>query len=457
MTLSTRHRESSSPFHLLRRLLDEPALLEQVQELSPSLLAKLIDRVGLEDAGEVVALATTEQLAHVFDEDLWKSDAAGEDETFDAERFAVWLGVLREAGDGFVAKRLSELPEELVTYAFHRHVVVLGLDALASDLSSGGDDVDSVEKALADCLSEELDEYLVISRLHVGWDDVLASLLALDELDHGLVTRILDRCSAMSSEQIDDSGLYSVISEAESLGADVAGDRQTRRAEAGHVAPSDAKAFLGLARAGEALAPTEHDAITRAYLRDAAERTSPRAPAPEAAAKTAALARLLAEAAPTAVAGALPTASSERRQRRVPEELLLLAALRVLERENVPAFIARSSELAFLANVVLAGVSVEGRKLRPIEAVSLALATTSTGLEMTLGERSVARAASVLANHVADGLFRRAWHRLERRLSERTGRITFDAMMAELGESHGYEKGKEAAPSRGRARPRSKS
>lgn len=427
MTASSRIVHRAAPAHLLRRLLDEPRLLEQVQTLPPPLLAKLIDRVGLEDAGEVVALATTEQLAHVFDEDLWKSETAGEDESFDAERFALWLGVMREAGDRAVATRLSELPEELVTYAFHRHVIVLGMDALANDLESGDDDADQVEKALADCLSEEMDEYLVISRLHNGWDDVIAALLALDELDHGLATRILERCCSMSAHAIDESGLYSVLSEAESLEADVAGDRQSRRAEEGHVAPSDAKAFLELARTGEAFGPGEHDAITRAYLREANVRHVAAAPPPG---KASTLARWLADEAPRRrdAARALPARREDRR-----EELLLLAAMRALEGADVPAFVARSTELAYLANLVLAGVSVEGRRLRPVEAVSLALATTSLGLEMVVDGRSTERAAVALGEHVADGLFRRGWHALEIELRQRAlGLRTKDATLEAL-------------------------
>src|SRR5574340_561157 len=55
-----------------------------------------IERVGLEDAGELMALATTEQLLHVFDETLWTSAAPGRDERLDPERFAVWLEVMLE-------------------------------------------------------------------------------------------------------------------------------------------------------------------------------------------------------------------------------------------------------------------------------------------------------------------------------------------------------------------------
>src|SRR6478736_5663727 len=84
---------------LLRHVLESPALVEAVRELSPAVLGKLVDSIGLESAGELVALATTEQLERVFDEDLWREDAVGRDPRFDPARFALWLEILFEAGE----------------------------------------------------------------------------------------------------------------------------------------------------------------------------------------------------------------------------------------------------------------------------------------------------------------------------------------------------------------------
>ena len=84
---------------LLLRILERPGLVAAVRELPGAVLGKLIDRIGLEDAGELVALATTAQLERVFDDDLWRADRAGGDETFQPERFALWLRVMLEAGE----------------------------------------------------------------------------------------------------------------------------------------------------------------------------------------------------------------------------------------------------------------------------------------------------------------------------------------------------------------------
>src|SRR5262249_30023688 len=84
---------------LLLRILERPGLVAAVRELPGAVLGRLIDRIGLEDAGELVALATTAQLERVFDDDLWRAERAGGDESFRPERFVLWLRVMAEAGE----------------------------------------------------------------------------------------------------------------------------------------------------------------------------------------------------------------------------------------------------------------------------------------------------------------------------------------------------------------------
>jgi Family of unknown function (DUF6178) len=83
-----RHRDVvPSSSQLLKRVLSDQQLLRTVQSLPTERLASLVRTVGLEDAGELIALATTEQLQGLFDEDLWGGGDAAE-EQFDTERFA---------------------------------------------------------------------------------------------------------------------------------------------------------------------------------------------------------------------------------------------------------------------------------------------------------------------------------------------------------------------------------
>src|SRR3569623_1425435 len=117
---------------LLLRILERPGLIAAVRDLPGEVLGALIDRIGLEDAGELVALASQQQLERIFDDDLWRPQRAGGDETFRPERFALWLRVMMDAGDDVVVRRLCELPIELVVLGVHRLVLVLESDVAAA-------------------------------------------------------------------------------------------------------------------------------------------------------------------------------------------------------------------------------------------------------------------------------------------------------------------------------------
>lgn len=62
---------------LLNHLFENPKLIAAVRELPGPVLGRFIDSVGLEDAAELVALATTQQLESIFDEDLWQIGRGG--------------------------------------------------------------------------------------------------------------------------------------------------------------------------------------------------------------------------------------------------------------------------------------------------------------------------------------------------------------------------------------------
>ena len=57
---------------LLRHLVDAPAHVGLVRALDPQRFAGLVRAVGLEDAGELLAMATAEQTLEVLDEHLWR-------------------------------------------------------------------------------------------------------------------------------------------------------------------------------------------------------------------------------------------------------------------------------------------------------------------------------------------------------------------------------------------------
>jgi hypothetical protein len=94
--------------------------------------------------------------------------------------------------------------------------------------------------------------------------------------------------------------------------------------------------------------------------------------------------------------------------------------MRVLGQKAPALFDQRSEELAYLANVLVSGCTLQQRRFRPIEAVDAVIATCSLGLGLVLeSERPNKRetepargAAGALRRLSADGLFRLAWQRL---------------------------------------------
>lgn len=406
----TRLRARPSSAHsLLSRVLDEPELLGAVQSLEPRVLAKLVQHVGLEDAGELIALTTTEQLVHMFDEDVWSNERAGDDEAFDSRRFALWLAVLLEAGEDFAADRLAELSEDFLALGLHGSVLVVDLDALALQMSGSDDedDNDALEKALDSGLYEEIGAYRVYARRHEGWDAVLSALLALDKNHHALLERLLSRCCEASSSFIEDNGgLYEVLTSAQMLESDAYAERDDRRAREGYVSPSAAKSFLELARitsAEEIATLGTRDPVAHAYFREL--RASSPTPAPtrkRAGAGAARLRTLLMQA------GVLERAAPQKRLA-AARASAFERAMQSLAQTDAERHAQRIDELAFLANVVAAASSTRIDAMRPIDAVERVARLCDRGLAY-LAERNGAGASSLVRDHGADKLFRLGWH-----------------------------------------------
>jgi hypothetical protein len=406
--MAKRHEDGRN---LLARVLDTPDLVVAVQSLEPSALGALVERVGLEDGGEIMALASAEQLLHMFDELLWESDAPGVDERFDPARFAVWLEVMLEAGDVFAAERLTELPEELVIAAFHSQLLVIDMNELGVQMSyARRDDAEATERLLECGLSQEIGEYLLLSKRYDGFDAVVAVLTALDRDHHDLLERVLERCCAASAAFIEDNGgLYEVLSSEEMLAADAAADREDRRARLGFVSPSSAAAFLKLAALDDpdAVASSRsRDAVTQAYFRELEARAvgaaRPRAAGGEGRAASELVGTLrelgvVKGEAPPLLTGGLADP--------------FRGAMIALSQRSPEKHAARMAELAYLANVLSSGASLDGRRYLPLEAATTAVDVCAEGLEYLVarGRLREKEPVEILSRIGADKLFRIGW------------------------------------------------
>jgi hypothetical protein len=423
--MKTGLQKRNTPSTLLARLIETPNLVRTIQALPTQAFSGLIQHVGIEDAGEIVALATSEQIVAAFDEDLFTNTRPGERETFDVGRFVIWLEVLLEAGEAPAAKRISELSETFIVQALSSVVLVLDYDALRYRMAEGDSSAFYADKALESSLSEEIDGYLLVCKVNDGWDAVLSLILALDRDYRHLLVRLLDQCSAIAKEYIDDlDALTSVLSAEESLSEDVEAERESRRSRLGYVDPRAAKAFLTLSfePLDSDIADLSRDHITNSYLRELEHRhmvvrkDSLLSEEP----KHGNLLELVENVAPPLFA--LPGKTKESEDPALP----FIEGMQLLAEDTFQRFNERLDELAYLGNVLAAGTDLNCRRMRPAEAAEAALMTVAFGAELVSRSRKPARSTNsvhttatemldILHTYSCDILFRRACAMLHHR------------------------------------------
>ena len=409
--MTTLRLRRPTPTTLLARLIEAPDLVQQVRALPNPVFAAVVRQLGVEDAGELVALATTEQLVAAFDEDLFVNTDPGERERFSVTRFVTWLEVILEAGDEAAADRVIELSEDFVVQALSSIMLVFDVDSLAERLRANDPSAEAADRALENTYTEQFDGYFLVSRVEAGWDAAFALIVALDHTHRDHLIQILDRCVAVASGYMDDlDALSEVLSSSESLADDVEGDRQERRARRGYVDPLDAKSFLALARlAADERTDEKRDAITRAYLSDQPA-TVPLAMGRGDSAKLREQLAIACMDAETSSRFSGEIVSDDE-----PESIV--AALQSLASDDPARFDERMRELAYLANVLLAGASIDGHRLRPADATDVSVQTVALGAalvayeqnsELGSGAASANDLQAVLREHSADQLFRKA-------------------------------------------------
>ncbi|PYR18118.1 MAG: hypothetical protein DMF94_21120 [Acidobacteria bacterium] len=391
----TAPRDGGSVDHRLARLLDSPFLARVVPHLAPETLHQLIHYRGLEACGELVTSATPAQLTSLLDLDLWRRAQPGRDEQFNVDRFGEWLEVLVDTGDSVAARTVAALDKHLVIVGLCRYLRVFDPGTFEPTESSDDEPMDRNEmmnsETSGDVLECEVGGYLVRARRAHG-----------RRLSH-------------SRPEID--GLDDLLRAPEQHLHDAAIERERRRSRHGYATPADARAFLQMARqpraASAPTAPIATNPIATAYFRAAEEEadTSPEgtsAGAPETAPHHAAadvsapafakasarqgrgdddiptsidaVIELLAEAGvmPERPRALLEAADEDPRAARLP---LLRRLMEFVLHHDETAYLARSRDLAFLANTLLAGSSVQSRPFTPREASDAAACICNLGLE----------------------------------------------------------------------------
>jgi hypothetical protein len=357
-------------------------------------LHRVIQSCGLEDCGELVALATPGQLAAVFDLDLWRPAQPGLDEQFDADRFGLWLEVMMESSATVAAQKLADVDVDLAIAAFAQHVLVFDPAAVSPAAPMDGEEVPAVG-APNGGLSCDVDGYLVVARRTDSWDAIVGVLTSLDAEHHGYFHRVMRGCRSLSNSEPEVDGLDDLLPSEAQVMFDLAFNRERRREQQGYVTPAQARAFLQMSRQvrlGRDTTPPSNP-VARAYFRaiewttpadaDSGSRRLPTAsgttsaPEDSADAVTAIVDVLL-------DAGILPQrhrALLDGPQSHAPRLGRIQAQMQFASDHDHAAYSMRSQELAFLANAIKAGCSIQARPFSAQEASDATVAVCNLGLE----------------------------------------------------------------------------
>lgn len=426
MSTTTDHetspRDRGSVDDRLARLLDAPFFAQVVPHLAPETLHQLIQYRGLDACGELVTSATPAQLASLLDLDLWRHPQPGpfdgaqgkRDEQFDVDRFGEWLEVLVDSGDSVAARTVAALDTHLVIAGLSRYIRPFDPGTFEPTAQSDDEPMDRHEmmnsETSGDVLECDVGGYLVRARRTDAWDAIVTLLVTLETEHVDYFHAVMRGVRRLSNSRAEVDGLDDLLMAPEQHLHDAAIEREQRRSRHGYATPADARAFLQMAR--HPPRPIAINPIVTAYFR-AAEEEADTTPTSQddatdvsahrdedVATSIDAVIELLAEAGrlrqgygaqglmpdrPRALLAAAPEDPRATRlghgyggQAKLP---LLKRLMEFVLHHDETAYLARSRELAFLANTLLAGCSVQSRPFTPREASEAAACICNLGLE----------------------------------------------------------------------------
>jgi hypothetical protein len=418
----TAPRDEGSVELRLARLLETPFFARVVPHLAPETLHQLIQYRGLDACGELVTSATPAQLTSLLDLELWRHAQPGRDEQFDVERFGEWLEVLAGAGDSVAARTVAGLDKDMVTIGLSRYLRVFDPGTFEPTESSDDETID--RSAIMNSgksghvLECEVGGYLVRARRTDAWDAIVALLVTLETEHNHDFHAVMQGCRRLANSRPEIDGLDDLLMAPEQQLHDVAIERELRRSRQGYATPADARAFLKMARQPSSTSPTPgasptapiaSNPIATAYFRAFDEEADTEPADTSAAARESAplhdasdvpargdddiptsidaLIELLAEAGvmPARPRALLAAAAGDPRATKLP---VLKRLMEFVLHHDETAYLARSRELGFLANTLLAGSSVQSRPFTPQEASDAAACICNLGLECWQGATS---------------------------------------------------------------------
>ena len=424
--------KAQSSKRLLKTLTDNPALPAFVRTLQPPVLKRLIEYVGLRDAGDLIALTTPEQMRDVLEESLWESLTPGRADRLQPERFLEWLDVMFEAGPAFATQRLIDLGDTFVVLNFGPLITVTDRSVAAEHMEEGCVCV-LCELDKNDVPFEVIGEYIVAGTHDDEWEIVKTALVELEGEDSEFLNRVLARCSSAPTMRDFEGNAHLLLD-------DETYEREKRRERRGFVTPQEAAVFLKSTRQAsrdDLVAQSDYEPITQRYFDQLAAASK--------AAAAEAKAREEGEAEADEDPGEPPVtpvqlrtlevalADAEITSDRQPELLTgpknsrepaqeLQGRLDRLQLTRPDLFAARLGELIFLSNVLMAGSWYQGARFTETEAAAAALACANLGLLHLLDAEGQAMTASLRADLIEQmlenrpgivRLFQIGWHLMQ--------------------------------------------
>jgi hypothetical protein len=297
-----------------------------------------------------------------------------------------------EADVARAARIVATMETDLVVAGLSRHVRVFDVAALLPP-SVAMTDLEPMDDPAPDALACEVGGYAVHARREESWDAIVTLLTTLAS-DHPSVFDVLmGGCRRLSDSPREIDGLDDLLSAPDQILHDLSLGRDDRRTAHGYVTPADARAFLRGSRlrgSGPAGGSSLGDPIVAAFLRSAesgpqADDTAAPAPdgpdAPPTAAAVPELAQLVVELLDALDLDRRPRALLADPEERSPRLTRIRRLMAHLEAHDEHAYSTRHRELAFLANALVSGCSLQSRALTPREGMDVAVAVCNLGLE----------------------------------------------------------------------------
>jgi hypothetical protein len=377
MSKRTEDSDRAADGQRLRRLPGGRDLSRVAPHLVPEVLHRLICRAGLEQCVDLVEALSRKQLTAVLDLDLWRAPFPGADEELDAGRFGEWVEALVGRDAATAARVIARCDRALVVAALSRFIRVLDPGVLEPTESTDDERPRDVLFA-AEGQTAEVGGYIVQARREDAWDAIVGLLVELLAADVGRFHALMAGCRRLSNAGRELDGLDDLLDALEQLLHDVALDRNDRREARGFSTVADARAFLAIARQGRRRAHL--NPIARVLAADGPIAERPRA--------------LLGSGAAGDPAG-------------------LQVLIEYVRERHPDVCLVRAQELAFVANVLVAGCRLRSRSFTPREASQAAAATCSLGLLRQPAPPGV----DYLVGHDLIGIFEDGWAALHREVS----------------------------------------